>query len=176
MQYTYEDFLSAKMPEIEKNTFYRWWSNYDYENNCKEESEIVAKDAFDAGVSLLMLLKQTLENDNRVLEKKAFELEKENEELKEELTKKADTNHSLVEQMSNLEMENAELKELKKKKEEIEIMTSFCKTCKKLHIDRLTKAKEILQRVVKWATTETGKCEKFDFILADTKQFLKEIE
>jgi len=34
------------------------------------------------------------------------------------------------------------------------------------------KAKELLQRVVKWATTETCKCEKFDFILADTKQFL----
>lgn len=34
------------------------------------------------------------------------------------------------------------------------------------------KAKELLQRVVKWATTETCKCEKFDFILADIKQFL----
>lgn len=33
------------------------------------------------------------------------------EELKEELTKKADTNHSLVEQMARLEEENAELKE-----------------------------------------------------------------
>ena len=99
---------------VEENAFYRWWSNYDYENNCNKESEIIAKDAFDAGVSSLMLLnmllKQTLENDNRVLEKRAFELEKENKELKEELTKKADTNHLLVEQMSNLEMENAELK------------------------------------------------------------------
>ena len=37
---------------------------------------------------------------------------------------------------------------------------------------QLTKAKELLQRVVKWATGESCKCEKFDFILADTKQFL----
>lgn len=35
---------------------------------------------------------------------------KENAELKSELTKKADTNHSLVEQMADLESENAELK------------------------------------------------------------------
>lgn len=42
--------------------------------------------------------------------------------------------------------------------------------------EQLTKAKELLQRVVKWATTETGKCEKFDFILVDTKQFLEEVD
>lgn len=36
--------------------------------------------------------------------------EKKIEELKSELTKKADTNHSLVEQMADLESENAELR------------------------------------------------------------------
>jgi AhpD family alkylhydroperoxidase len=46
-----------------------------------------------------------------------------------------------------LRKENAELKELKKKKEEIEIMTNFCKTCKKMHTDQLTKAKEIIKRL-----------------------------
>ena len=38
------------------------------------------------------------------------DLQKENAELKSELTKKADTNHSLVEQMADLEHENALLK------------------------------------------------------------------
>ena len=38
--------------------------------------------------------------------------------------------------------ENAELK---KKKEEIEIMTNFCKACKKMHTDNLTKAKTYLK-------------------------------
>lgn len=37
--------------------------------------------------------------------------EKKIEELKSELTKKADTNHSLIEQMADLESKNAELKE-----------------------------------------------------------------
>lgn len=80
MPYTYEEFLSAKMPEIEENAFYRWWSNY--KNIRKEEPEIVAKDAFDAGVSALMILKQTLENDNQVLEKRVFELEAQIEKMK----------------------------------------------------------------------------------------------
>ena len=44
-------------------------------------------------------------------ENKIAELEKENAELKSELIKKADTNHSLVEQMAKLEKENAELKQ-----------------------------------------------------------------
>lgn len=45
-------------------------------------------------------------------ELKLADLEKENAELKAELTKKADINHSLIEQMADLESENAELKEL----------------------------------------------------------------
>lgn len=42
------------------------------------------------------------------------EKEQKIKELKSELTKKADTNHSLVEQMAKLEEENAELKHNKK--------------------------------------------------------------
>ena len=48
-------------------------------------------------------LKDAMDEAERVL--------KENTELKSELTKKADTNHSLVEQMADLESKNAELKE-----------------------------------------------------------------
>lgn len=84
MPYTYEEFLSAKMPEIEENAFYRWWSNY--KNIRKEEPEIVAKDAFDAGVSALMLVKQTLENDNAILRKRNADLEKKNKDLEGALT------------------------------------------------------------------------------------------
>lgn len=39
-------------------------------------------------------------------------LQKQNEELTDELTKKADINHSLVEQMADLESENAELRKV----------------------------------------------------------------
>lgn len=41
---------------------------------------------------------------------KVMELEEENTELKSELTKKADTNHTLVEQMADMEIENEQLK------------------------------------------------------------------
>ena len=52
-------------------------------------------------------------------------LQKHNGELTDELTKKADTNHQLVEQMAKLSEENAELKE------QIEKMKN-CKNCNKL--------------------------------------------
>lgn len=55
----------------------------------------------------------------------------------------------MCEKVAELEKENAELKELKKKKEEIEIMTNFCKTCKKMYTDLLSKAKEILQEYIR---------------------------
>ena len=54
-----------------------------------------------------------LEEENKIAKMQDNEIEqlkKQNKELKEELTKKADTNHSLVEQMADLESENAELK------------------------------------------------------------------
>lgn len=67
------------MTKDEESAFRRWWCNY--EITRKEKSEIVAKDAFCAGVSALMLVKQTLENDNAILRKRNAELEKENAEL-----------------------------------------------------------------------------------------------
>ena len=54
-----------------------------------------------------------LEEENKIAKMQDNEIEqlkKQNKELKEELTKKTDTNHSLVEQMADLESENAELK------------------------------------------------------------------
>ena len=65
--------------------------------------------------------------------KRIENLEKENSEIKSELAKKADTNHSLVEQMAKLEEENAELKS--------EI---GCETCTKFDKVQLTKAKDFL--------------------------------
>lgn len=50
--------------------------------------------------------------------------------------------------IQDLQKENAELKELKKKKEEIEIMTNFCKECKKMHTDQLAQAKEIIKFLI----------------------------
>lgn len=44
-----------------------------------------------------------------------------------------------------LEKENAELK---KQKEEIDIMMNFCKACKQIHTDQLTKAKELIERLL----------------------------
>ena len=76
--------------------------------------------------------------------------------------------------IANLEKENAELKELKKKKEEIEIMTNFCKTCKKMHIDQLAKAIGIIKR---WYETNRSACiEPSQELIEVTEQFLKEIE
>ena len=81
--------------------------------------------------------------------------------------------------------ENAELKELKKKKQEIEIMTNFCKTCKKMHTDQLVQAKEILQKLIANAPdTYSGtnielqqrKMFSFQDAVNKAEQFLKEIE
>ena len=68
--------------------------------------------------------------------------------LEEELTKKSETNHQLVEQMADLEIEKAELN------------------------NQLTKAKKIIQRLV----TKLYKYTRFtDDVLAEAEQFLKEI-
>ena len=84
--------------------------------------------------------------------------------------------------IKDLEQENAELKELKKKKEEIEIMTNFCKTCKKMHKDQLTKVKEIIKELYEgldklYLSGLSAKQIAFIEQLQDkTEQFLKEIE
>lgn len=73
-----------------------------YKSECEIHKEIAElKNEVD-------LWKNASENNSY----KAFQFEKENAELTEELTKKADTNHSLVEQMADLESENAELKRI----------------------------------------------------------------
>ena len=91
-----------------------------------------------------------------------LDLQKENKELKSELTKKADTNHSLVEQMADLENENAELK-------------SGCGLCYSRDKEKLAQAKDLIKRL----------CELVDFLNEDNvkepvikkaEQFLKEIE
>ncbi len=51
-----------------------------------------------------------------LLSKRVRELQKQNGELTDELAKKADTNHQLVEQMAKLSEKNAELKQAKEGK------------------------------------------------------------
>ena len=63
-----------------------------------------------------------------------------------------------------IEKENAELKERVDN-----LYNSDCWAS-----DQLTKAKELLRRFIKWARTEH--CEKFDVILEQAEQFIKEIE
>lgn len=72
------------MTKDEESAFRQWWCNY--EITRKKKSEIVAKDAFHAGVSALMLVKQTLENDNAILRKRNADLEKKNKDLEGALT------------------------------------------------------------------------------------------
>ena len=72
--------------------------------------------------------------------------------------------------------ENAELK---KKKEEIEIMTNFCKACKKMHTDQLTKAKEILKGIIDTPMYyqmggDMYESEEYKELIAEAEQFLKE--
>ena len=79
--------------------------------------------------------------------------------------------------IADLERENAELKELKKKKEEIEIMTNFCKTCKKMHTDQLTKARELLNEFMRISKASDEVFEHdYSELIGATEQFLKEIE
>ena len=75
-------------------------------------------------------------------------LEKENAELKSELTKKADTNHSLVEQMADLESKNAELN------------------------DQLAKAKEIIKQLM-YASRD---CIAWYCLCDKANKFIKELE
>ena len=105
-------------------------------------------------------------------EKRIAELEKENAELKSELTKKADTNHSLVKQMADMESKNAELK-------------AFRQDCVKLTEDnvvmarqraemarQLTKAKEIIKGLLELGSIGDG---DYTYV-AQAEQFLSEVE
>lgn len=98
------------------------------------------------------------------------ELEKENAELKEELTKKADTNHSLVEQMADLESENAELKEKYVKNiTDCDICDTYCNS-------QLTKAKELLKQLVDIEYAINIPKEKIISLRVKAEQFLSEVE
>ena len=89
--------------------------------------------------------------------------------------------HLIVEEtVKELEQENAELKELKKKKEEIEIMTNFCKACKKMHTDQLAQAKTFLEEFCTYRMYDCDATRKdyeaFEELKKQAEQFLKEIE
>ena len=99
------------------------------------------------------------------------QLKKQNKELQEELTKKADTNHSLVEQMADLESENAELKE----KLEIEQNARgdwFGKAVTK--DNQLTKAIELIKEMLSILPKEN--IEGIYEITEEAEQFLRESE
>lgn len=95
-------------------------------------------------------------------ENKIKELKKENAELKLELAKKADTNHSLVEQMADLESEIAELKEryskvdiigydalknLTKAKEIIKGLLLCCRNYPQENAEKVEQAEQFLEKV-----------------------------
>ena len=99
------------------------------------------------------------------------QLKKQNKELQEELTKKADTNHSLVEQMADLESENAELKE----KLEIEQNARgdwFGKAVTK--DNQLTKAIELIKEMLSILPKENIEC--IYEITEEAEQFIREVE
>lgn len=75
--------------------------------------------------------------------------------------------------IDELQKENAELK---KKKEEIEIMTNFCKACKEMHTDNLTKAKEHIRTLISCLIDWVQEGDRDYCYIADAEQFLKEIE
>lgn len=112
-------------------------------------------------------------------EKRIEELEKDNAELKSELTKKADTNHSLVEQMADLESKNAELKT------KVENQKSFLERIRAkfelgeierkeiegyLESEQLTKAKEIIRQFLNDYPVITKE------LLDKLEQFIKDVE
>ena len=124
-------------------------------------------------------LKDAMNEAERVL--------KENTELKSELTKKADTNHSLVEQMAKLEEKNAELKHNKetvvhlaecleeKMKERIEELETRCTELflqNNEFAERFEKSKEIIKGLLSCCRNYPQEnAEKME----QAEQFLKEI-
>ena len=95
--------------------------------------------------------------------------EKEKEQLKEQIADiKANCDLAIEGRdvkIKELEKENAELKDDNK------VMADNYSKMEQKFYNNITKAKELLQRFIKWARTEN--CEKFDVILADAEQFLK---
>lgn len=108
-----------------------------------------------------------LEQKNKELEKRLvfaraeFQRQyKENAELKSELTKKADTNHSLVEQMADLESD-----------------FRICEHNADTYYDQLTKAKEVIKELLdsyKYVIRFREYVDKKP--IAKAEQFLKEIK
>ncbi|MBO7695679.1 MAG: hypothetical protein J6W16_06735 [Methanobrevibacter sp.] len=89
-------------------------------------------------------------------------LEKENAELKSELTKKADTNHSLVEQMAKLESD-----------------FRICEHNADTYYDQLTKATEIINALIALhynPVVTKDDLKKQDKILEQAEQFLKKVK
>ena len=88
------------------------------------------------------------------------QLKKKNTELKSELTKKADTNHSLVEQMAKLESD-----------------FRICEKNADTYYDQLTKAKELLNEFMRISKASDEDFEHdYSELIGDTEQFIKEIE
>ena len=96
--------------------------------------------------------------------KRIENLEKENSEIKSELAKKADTNHSLVEQMADLESKNAELKSEK-----------GCETCTKFDEVQL-KTRKLLKCWLGNFYNPKAFHLQIAELVEQSEQFLKEIE
>ena len=90
--------------------------------------------------------------------------------LEEELTKKADTNHSLVEQMADLGSKNAELKTDKQYWEQKanRLTTEWGET-----LDQLAQAKEIIKEFVCHYNNKTIYVNNVKPLLEQAEQFLK---
>lgn len=109
-----------------------------------------------------------VEFGERQSEKKIEELEKENTELKAELTKKTDVNNSLVGQVARLEIENAELKE--KREQDCDSSWHEGFNCsEKERLKQLTKATEIIKEYVDFPTNNDELWELHE----KAKQFLR---
>lgn len=98
-------------------------------------------------------------------------------ELELELTVEKDQHQEEInlhlhaeEYIKSLEKENAELKE-QHKVDLIQIQAILNQ--RSIQNKKLIKAKDLLQRFIKWARTEN--CEKFDVILEQAEQFLKDV-
>jgi hypothetical protein len=71
-----------------------------------------------------------------------------------------------------IEGRDVKIKELENENKKLESDFRICEKNADTYYDQLTKAKDLLQRFIKWARTEH--CEKFDAILVQAEQFLKD--
>ena len=110
-----------------------------------------------------------LERENRILGERCNQLLKDKGDLTDQIADiKANCDLAIEGRdvkIKELEKENAELKDDNK------VMADNYSKMEQKFYNNITKAKELLQRFIKWARTEN--CEKFDVILADAEQFLK---